>query len=466
MNIKLIPHSGIITSDKEIDLSEAPCITPEIYEKRIKNLLDLGKEYTHLIIYADREHFSNLEYICGYDPRFEECFMILQKNKIPELVLGNEGMGQSQCITIPIDRKLCQMLSPLGQLRGTSQSPEKIFKEAGINGDSNVGVLGWKSFSAKECKDCNLDYKHIFEVPSFIIDALRKITPNVENANWLMMDTEKGLRMTHSAEDLILSELASSKASRKTWNFIKNLKPGLNELEASQFFEIDGEPCPTHPNICFKGKGILSPDPWTKLEYGKDIAFGMGYRRAQIHRVGVYARDEEEFEKNFPGALEGLYKKYFEAVATWYESLGIGVTGGSVWEAVRKVIGSYQDFGIALNPGHIIDTEEWTHSPFSENDPTILRSGMMIQCDFTARPARYKPLGVHIEDGVILADEKMRSEIAKKAPKAMSRMLERQKFMREKLGINLKDEVLPTSDLAGLLFPFLAEPKTVFAKEN
>lgn len=462
MKINLAPQQGRLNEDIELDFSEAPQITPQMYEERIEKLLDSGSEYSHLIIYADREHFSNLEYVTGYDPRFEECFLILQKGKTPILALGNEGMGQSRCITIPIERKLCQMLSPLGQLRGTSQSPAEIFSEAGIDVKSKVGVLGWKSFGPKECKD----WKHTFETPSFLIDALRYLCPNVENANHLMMDPALGLRMTHGPEDLILSELASTKASRKTWDFIRNLKPGLSELEASQAFAIDGEPCPTHPNICFKGKGILSPDPWTRLEYGRDIAFGMGYRRAQIHRVGVYARNLEEFEKNFPGAFEGLYKKYFAAICAWYENLAIGVTGGQVWQAVLDVIGSYDDFGIALNPGHIIDTEEWTHSPFSENDDTRLRSGMLLQCDFTARPAEFAPLGVHIEDGVILADQELREKIAKMAPKSMQRMLARQKFMREKLGIKLHDEVLPTSDLAGMLFPFLAAPDCVLVKEE
>lgn len=462
MAVKLIPFSGRINEGVELDFSEAPAITPEMYQDRIERLLDLGKDYSHLVIYADREHFSNLEHITGYDPRFEECFIILQKGKTPVLVLGNEGMGQSQCVTIPVERKLCQMLSPLGQARGGSESPEEIFRGAGIGPSSIVGVLGWKSFSPQETPD----WRHALEIPSFIADALRRASGRVENANWLMMDPDVGLRMAHGPEELILSELASAKASRKTWDFIKNLRPGQTELEASQSFNIDGEPCPTHPNICFKGKGILSPDPSTRLEYGKDIAFGMGYRRAQIHRVGVYARDEAEFEANFPGAYEGLYKKYFEAVAAWYEAVGIGVTGGDVWRAVADVIGDYQDFGVALNPGHVIDTEEWTHSPFSEGNKTILRSGMMLQCDFTARPARFKPLGVHIEDGVILADAETREAIGRIAPKALARMLERQRFMREVLGIRLKDETLPTSDLAGLLFPFLAKPEHVFAREN
>ena len=57
----------------------------------------------------------------------------------------------------------------------------------------------------------------------------------------------------------------------------------MTEIEASQMFNIDGEPCPTYPNICFYGKGILSPDYHRTLKMGSPIAFGMGYRLSLIH---------------------------------------------------------------------------------------------------------------------------------------------------------------------------------------
>ncbi|MGN0987721.1 MAG: Xaa-Pro aminopeptidase, partial [Otoolea sp.] len=136
---------------------------------------------------------------------------------------------------------------------------------------------------------------------------------------------------------------------------------------------------------------------------------------------------------------------------------GIGVTGGEVWSRVKEVIGSYEEFGIALNPGHLIHTEEWTNSPFVENGTAVLKSGMLIQCDFTARPASCMGLGVHTEDGLILADRETREEIRRQAPDSYERMMNRQTFMREVLGINLRDEVLPTSDICGMLHPFFAD---------
>ena len=44
-----------------------------------------------LIVYADREHFANLAYLTGFDPRFEEAMLILADGKAPVLFVGNEG---------------------------------------------------------------------------------------------------------------------------------------------------------------------------------------------------------------------------------------------------------------------------------------------------------------------------------------------------------------------------------------
>lgn len=459
-NITYIRHVGIMNENSPLSYENAPVITKEDYEVRIGELLSAASQYSHLVIYADKEHFSNLEYVTGYDPRYEECILLLKKGEIPWLILGNEGMGQAQCVAIEHKKILFQSLSPMGQPRGDSKALPEILAEYGISQESHVGLLGWKSFCEKEFED----YKHTYEAPSYIVKAIESLASDVENANWLMMDPDKGLRTVQDVKTLILSEIASTKASRKTWDFVKNIKEGMTEIEASQLFNIDGEPCPTYPNICFYGKGILSPDYHRTLKMGQPIAFGMGYRYAQIHRVGVYAKGFEDLAEEYREPMKKLYDTYFKAVAVWFESLGIGVSGGTVYQNVKEIIGSYKEFGIALNPGHLIHTEEWINSPFVENGTTKLKSGMLIQCDFTARPSYALGLGVHVEDGVVLADEETRETIKKLAPDSYERMLERQRFMREVLGIHLKDEVLPTSDLCGILHPFYADLDWILAK--
>ena len=60
--------------------------------------------------------------------------------------------------------------------------------------------------------------------------------------------------------------------------------------------------------------------------------------------------------------------------------MGIGVTGGELWQAVHDRIGA-PFFGVTLNPGHLIHLDEWMHSPVSSGSEIPLRSGMALQVD-------------------------------------------------------------------------------------
>ncbi len=64
----------------------------------------------------------------------------------------------------------------------------------------------------------------------------------------------------------------------------------------------------------------------------------------------------------------------------------------------------------------------------------------------------------NIEDGVVLADETLRAEVASAYPGAWQRIQARRQFMADALGIDLHPDVLPLSNLAGHLAPFLLRP--------
>ena len=59
--------------------SVQPAIPLATYEARIDAALTRAAEagYDALLVYGDREHFANLAYLTGYDPRFEEALLIL-----------------------------------------------------------------------------------------------------------------------------------------------------------------------------------------------------------------------------------------------------------------------------------------------------------------------------------------------------------------------------------------------------
>jgi len=45
-----------------------------------------------LIVYADKEHGANFEYLTGFIPRFEEALLVLHQDGEAVLVLGNENL--------------------------------------------------------------------------------------------------------------------------------------------------------------------------------------------------------------------------------------------------------------------------------------------------------------------------------------------------------------------------------------
>ncbi len=144
--------------------------------------------------------------------------------------------------------------------------------------------------------------------------------------------------------------------------------------------------------------------------------------------------------------------------------MGIGVTGGALYDAVHRHIGD-PFFGLSLNPDHQIHFDEWINSPVFENSDVVLRSGMALQVDvIPATGTAY--FTTNIEDGIALADEALRAEFAELYPEAWSRIEARRAFMAEALGIALKPEVLPFSNIPAYLPPFLLRPTRVMTIEE
>ncbi|WP_343418548.1 hypothetical protein [Candidatus Flexifilum breve] len=68
-------------------------------------------------------------------------------------------------------------------------------------------------------------------------------------------------------------------------------------------------------------------------------------------------------------------------------------------------------------------------------------------------------MSTNIEDGIALADDALRAEFAQKYPEAWERIQARRRFMEQMLGITLKPEVLPFSNLQGYLTPYVLNPR-------
>lgn len=446
--------------EEVIDYEEAPFITGDVYQERIEQLLKRAKGmFSHLVLYGDREHFSNIEFLTGYDPRFEEALLLLSENQKPMLIVGDEGCDYAARIPFDLDVVVYPPFSLPSQPRDTQLRLEDILRKAGICAQSKLGITGWKLFTQEDSPH----FTQMYDLPHFIMNPIEAVCSQMENVNHLLIGPG-GLRISLDERELILAEISGTKASRATYRVLKSLKPGISELEASANLLIDGEPLSVHANINFGQNyfyALASPTPQTKLKNGDIVGAGMAYRRSLCHKVSFYTDDLSAR----PKGAEKHYRQYFQGMTSWYEAIRIGATGGQVYDRVEESVGDLRAFGIALNPGHLIHTEEWTSSPFTKGSGWKLESGMLIQCDFTAA----KPdLGIsaHSEDGLMLADAHLQQKLAALAPKAYQRMRNRQQFMREVLGIQIADEVLPVSDMPGVVFPTFADLTTALVNEK
>ena len=116
MNIELktIPIAPLAFVEED-----APAIPGEEYERRLATLYEMaGADW--VAVYADREHYANLVFLVNLDPRFEEAVLLLGPRGRRVVLLGNEDMGYTPVLSVPVEAVLCQSLSLGGQPRGTA----------------------------------------------------------------------------------------------------------------------------------------------------------------------------------------------------------------------------------------------------------------------------------------------------------------------------------------------------------
>jgi hypothetical protein len=151
-------------------------------------------------------------------------------------------------------------------------------------------------------------------------------------------------------------------------------------------------------------------------------------------------------------------------VVTWYESIGIGVSAGEVTDKV-EVARNKEIFDFAVNTGHTLHLDEWVNSPFVKGSTIKLFSGMTLQMDIIPI-SKEAFVCANMEDGIVLADEQLRAEWASRFPASWKRIQQRRYFMINKIGISVKPEVLPLSNIPAYYSPYLLNSKRVAVKRR
>ncbi len=431
-----------------------PEIPAAMYADRLARLRERAEAagLDRVLVYADREHSANLSYLTGFDPRFEEALLIVGAAGEPAILVGNECIGMAAAAPLPMRRHLFQDFSLPSQPRDRSRSLRDILGDEGVTDDARIGLVGWKTYGDPGRSD----------LPSYLVDEVRALVGHggsLTNATDIFIGAADGLRIISETEQLAAFEWASCQTSQGVRQLLDGLEPGMTEREAVRLLDWNGWPLSCHLMLTAGPRaslGLLSPGD-RPIERGDRFTVAFGMWGALSCRAGFVVESADELPEPIRDYVDRLVAPYFAAIAEWYATIRIGVTGGELDAIIKRRLGG-PFFGIFLNPGHQLHLDEWVNSPIGPGSMIELRSGMCFQVDvIPATGTDY--FTTNIEDGIALADASLRDELATRFPDAWRRIAARRAFMADRLGIELHPDVLPLSNLAAHLPPFLLRPE-------
>lgn len=434
---------------------EQPALTSAELEGRLE-ALRARVPADSIVVYGDREHFANLAFFCGFDPRFEEALLVVGEGK-PALIVANEGLALATLVPIEVEVLHCPSLGLMGQEHGHGLRLAEALTQAGVRSGGRAAIVGWKYFEAEEWKEAGKP----IAAPAFVVDAIRErlgAGGTLTDATEVVMSARDGLRSESSADQIAVFEWAAARASRAVASIVGAAAPGRTERQAVAAMGYAGEPLSAHvmfasgPEV---GVGLRSATD-RQLAAGDAATTAVGFWGGLCCRAGLIEPAPPKDSSHAAHYLEETAIPYWTAIATWYESVRLGTAGGEIDRRVRSTLAG-KGFGPALNPGHLTHLDEWVHSPVRPESEDPIRSGMCLQCDIipdNTQPGR----AANCEDTLAVADADLRAELAAGHPELWSRVEARRAFMRDQLGLAIGEELLPLSAMPAYFPPFWLSP--------
>jgi len=146
----------------------------ERLDKVLQGMKNRGLE--QLVVYGDAEHCGNFQYLMGYFTRFEEALLVLDANGTAHFVLGNENLNKASKARIPGQAVHVSLFSLPNQPNRADKTLRALLEEAGIAPGRRIGITGWKHFTSPVENN-----EKLFDIPAFILDAIRAVTGGDEN---------------------------------------------------------------------------------------------------------------------------------------------------------------------------------------------------------------------------------------------------------------------------------------------
>ncbi|MCR0332640.1 M24 family metallopeptidase [[Clostridium] innocuum] len=427
-------------------------LSDETMQKRKACLLEKMQRdgFDAVVVYADLEHGSNFEYLCGFLPRFEEALLVLHVDGKAFMVLGNENLNKAEKARIEAVPIHMPHFSLPNQPMQTEKSVAQILASCELEKAEKIGLIGWKNFTS-QVEDNHL----LFDLPYFLVEALKTLCQKAQftNAAYLLIG-ENGVRTTNNANEFAHYEYGAALAGNCILKTMDRLEVGKTEMEMAETLAADGQ---RHSVVTIMATGARFEKanlyPGNKqIQCGDKISITTGFKGGLQSRAGYAVECAEQLPEKEQEYLTAVAIPYFQAVKVWLETIKIGINGNDLYEAIEAVLPK-KAYGWTLNPGHLCADEEWMSSPIYPQSKEALQSGMLFQIDIIPSVNGYG--GVSCESGILLADEALRKEIAREYPAVWERIVKRRAYMQEVLGIHIHEDVLPTSMATAYLRPYL-----------
>lgn len=421
-------------------------------------------DLTHLVVYGDREHFANLAWLTGLDPRFEESVLVLARQGDPLLIVGNECEGYLPISPLFVAGKLrserFQSFSLLSQPRSDSRLIRDIFAGEGIGAGARVGCVGYKYFADSE----HPDGAHAVDIPAYLADTLRDLAgrENVTNATAIFMNPDTGLRTFCSPAEIAYFEYTNVLASEGMRRMVFGMREGMTDHELATLSGYNGTPLGCHMTLATGDLPGLSGPVGATLRRGTPLSTNLCYWGSNCCRAGWIAASPRDLPREAQDYVGSFAGPYFEVMSEWFDLLRIGTPGGELSRLISTKL-PFKRFGIFLNAGHLIHLDEWVSSPIYPGSDVPIHSGMVMQVDVIPSSTVYA--STRMEDGVAIADETLRRQIQKQFPDCFARCRKRREFMAGVLGIPLPEEILPLANVPAIVPPFFLSPNKILAME-
>lgn len=437
---------------------------PTIEERRRKILQGMTQQkLDSLVVYADKEHGGNFEYLTGFIPRFEEGLLVLHKSGEAVLVLGNENLKLAQFSRTPANVVHAPWFSLPNQPMDTPLSLNEVLQQAGLNGQQRVGIAGWKLFTGNNDNNTSL-----FDIPTFIFQALQAaLTCECEllNATSLFISPRNGARIINNANEIAHYEYGANLASSAALTALNAVELGKTEKSIAALLAAEGQA----NNVVtiaatgdrFENANLYPSDK--QIQRGDKFSLTVSYKGGLTSRAAYVVSQADELHAEVSDYLDVVAIPYYRAVVAWLENMRVGVKGHEVYDLIERVLPK-AEYHWHLNPGHLVADEEWLCSPVYPASDIALSSGMLLQIDII--PSRKGYAGASIEDTIALADEPLRQQLATLYPALWQRISARRKYLDEVLNIQLHEDVLPLSNTVGYLRPYLLNKGQALVKSQ